>query len=113
MSTVGRMVTRLSVGVNDNMTTEVPVITAILVVMLSMALTTELIGVHAALGAFMAGILIGQSPILTEHIEAQLRGFIIAFFSPVFFAVAGLGMDLRTLMQPTLLLFTLAVILVA
>ena len=29
----------------------------------------------------------------------QLRGFIVAFFSPVFFAVAGLGMDLRTLLD--------------
>jgi nucleotide-binding universal stress UspA family protein len=61
----------------------------------------------------MAGILVGQSPILTEHIENELRGFIFAFFAPVFFAVAGLGMDLRTLMDPTLLLFTVAVILVA
>ena len=78
-----------------------------------MALTTELIGVHTALGAFVAGMLVGQSPILTEHIEDELRGFIFAFFSPVFFAVAGLGMDLRTLVDPTLLLFTLAVIAVA
>jgi Kef-type K+ transport system membrane component KefB/nucleotide-binding universal stress UspA family protein len=98
---------------NDNMTIEVPVITAILLVMLVMALSTELIGVHTALGAFVAGMLVGQSPILTEHIEGQLRGFIFAFFSPVFFAVAGLGMDLRTLLDPTLLLFTLAIIAVA
>jgi Kef-type K+ transport system membrane component KefB/nucleotide-binding universal stress UspA family protein len=112
--TIGRrLVARLIVWVNDHMTIEVPVITAILVVMLSMALTTELIGVHTALGAFVAGILIGQSPILTEHIEGELRGFILAFFAPVFFAVAGLGMDLRTLMDPTLLVFTGAVIVVA
>ena len=112
--TIGqRLVARLIVWVNDHMTIEMPVITAILVVMLTLALTTDLIGVHTALGAFVAGIMIGQSPILTEHIEGELRGFIIAFFSPVFFAVAGLGMDLRTLMDPTLLLFTLAVILVA
>jgi Kef-type K+ transport system membrane component KefB/nucleotide-binding universal stress UspA family protein len=112
--TVGRrLVARLIVWVNDHMTIEVPVITAILVVMLVMALTTDLIGVHTALGAFIAGILVGQSPILTEHIEGQLRGFIVAFFSPVFFAVAGLGMDLRTLADPTLSLFTLAIILVA
>jgi len=58
-------------------------------------------------------MLVGQSPILTEHIEGQLRGFIIAFFSPVFFAVAGLNMDLSTLLDPTLLLFTLAIIAVA
>ena len=112
--TIGRrLVAGLIVWVNDHMTIELPVITAILVVMLSLALITELIGVHTALGAFMAGILVGQSPILTEHIENELRGFIFAFFAPVFFAVAGLGMDLRTLMDPTLLLFTVAVIVVA
>jgi len=112
--TVGRrFVAWLILWVNDHMTIEVPVITAMLVVMLAMALTTELIGVHTALGAFIAGMLIGQSPILTEHIEGELRGFIIAFFSPVFFAVAGLGMDIRTLMDPTLLMFTVAVIVVA
>jgi Kef-type K+ transport system membrane component KefB/nucleotide-binding universal stress UspA family protein len=112
--TVGRrVVARIIVWCNDNLAIEVPVISAILVIMLTMALTTELIGVHSALGAFVAGILIGQSPILTEHIENELRGFIIAFFSPIFFAVAGLGMDLRTLLDPTSLIVTLAVILIA
>jgi Kef-type K+ transport system membrane component KefB/nucleotide-binding universal stress UspA family protein len=108
-----RLVAALIVWANDHLTIEVPVVTTILIVMLAMALTTELIGVHTALGAFIAGILIGQSPILTVHIEGQLRGFIMAFFSPVFFAVAGLGMDIRTLLDPTLALFTLAVVLVA
>jgi Kef-type K+ transport system membrane component KefB/nucleotide-binding universal stress UspA family protein len=112
--TVGRrLVARIIRLTNDNMRIEVPVITGILLVMLVMALTTELIGVHTALGAFVAGILVGQSPILTEHIESELRGFIFAFFSPVFFAVAGLGMDLRTLLDPTLFLFLILVILVA
>ncbi|MFI5030413.1 MAG: cation:proton antiporter, partial [Reyranellales bacterium] len=112
--TIGqRLVARLIVWVNDHMTIDVPVITAILVVMLALALTTDLLGVHTALGAFVAGIMVGQSPILTEHIENELRGFIFAFFAPVFFAVAGLGMDLRTLADPTLLLFTVAVIAVA
>lgn len=108
-----RLVSRLIVWVNDHMTIEVPVITAIIVIMLAMSLTTELIGVHTALGAFIAGILIGQSPILTEQIENQLRGFVFAFFSPVFFALAGLGMDLRTLFDPTLALFTVGIIVVA
>jgi nucleotide-binding universal stress UspA family protein len=112
--TMGRsLVARLIRWSSGHMTTEVPVITVILLVMLVMALSTELIGVHTALGAFVAGMLVGQSPILTEHIEDQLRGFIIAFFSPVFFAVAGLSMNLSTLLDPTLLLFTLAIIAVA
>ena len=108
-----RLVARAIRWANDHLTIEVPVITAILVIMLAMALTTDLIGVHTALGAFVAGILIGQSPILTEHIEGELRGFIMAFFSPIFFAVAGLGMDLTSLFDPTLLLFAVAVIVVA
>ena len=50
---------------------------------------------------------------MTSVKEDELRGFILAFFSPVFFAVAGLGMDLRTLLDPTLLFFSVAVIAVA
>jgi nucleotide-binding universal stress UspA family protein len=50
--TMGRgLVARLIRWSNDHMTTELPVITVILLVMLIMALTTKLIGVHTALGA--------------------------------------------------------------
>ena len=82
---------------NDNMIMEMPVITAILVITLGMALLTQLIGVHTVLGAFVVGILVGQSPILTKHIEEQLRGLIVALFAPVFFAVAGREIDLTLL----------------
>ncbi len=55
-----------------------------------MALITQLIGVNTVLGAFVAGILIGESPILTRHIDEQLRGLITALFMPVFFGLSGL-----------------------
>jgi len=67
------------------------VITTILLIMGAMAMTTHFIGVHTVLGAFVAGILIGESPILTKHIDEQLRGLIVAFFMPVFFGMAGLA----------------------
>ena len=67
----------------------IPVITMILVIMGVMA-RHDLLGVQTVLGAFVAGILIGESPILTRHIEEQLRGLIIALFMPVFFGLAGL-----------------------
>ena len=41
--------------------------------------------------------MIGQSPILTKHIEEQLRGLIVALFMPIFFGVAGLAIDLKVL----------------
>ena len=85
---------------NDNFVSDLPVITTILVVMGVMALITHLIGVHTVLGAFVAGILIGESPILTRHIDEQLRGLIIALFMPVFFGIAGLDADLTILQGP-------------
>jgi Kef-type K+ transport system membrane component KefB len=74
---------------NDKFVSELSVITTILLVTGLMALMTDAIGVHTVLGAFVAGILIGQSPILTRHIEEQLRGLIVALFMPVFFGLAG------------------------
>jgi nucleotide-binding universal stress UspA family protein len=99
--------------VNDYFMSELAVLTAILLIMGAMALTTHLIGVHTVLGAFVAGILIGESPILSKHIEEQLRGLIIAFFMPIFFGTAGLGADLTVLKDPNLLLLTCGLILIA
>jgi Kef-type K+ transport system membrane component KefB/nucleotide-binding universal stress UspA family protein len=98
---------------NDNFESEYAVVTLILVIMGVMALITQAIGVHTVLGAFVAGVLIGDSPILTRHIDEQLRGLIMAFFMPVFFAAAGLSTDLRALGNPTLALLALALIAVA
>ena len=112
--TVGRrLVSFLIRWANDNFESDFPVITAILVIMISMALTTHFIGVHTVLGAFMAGVLIGESPILTKYIDAQLRGLILAFFMPVFFGMAGLSTDLTILRHSDLLLLTLGLIAVA
>jgi Kef-type K+ transport system membrane component KefB/nucleotide-binding universal stress UspA family protein len=98
---------------NDNFVSELPVITAILVIMGAMALTTHLIGVHTVLGAFVAGILVGESPLLTRHIDEQLRGLITALFAPVFFGVAGLGTDLSILRDPSLVWLMLGMIAIA
>jgi K+:H+ antiporter len=98
---------------NDKFVSEVPVITTILVVTGIMALITDAIGVHTVLGAFVAGILVGQSPILTRHIDEQLRGLITALFMPVFFGMAGLNADLRVLGNPSLLLLALGFIAIA
>jgi Kef-type K+ transport system membrane component KefB/nucleotide-binding universal stress UspA family protein len=112
--TVGRrLVSYLIRWTNDNFESDFPVLTTILVIMIGMALITHFIGVHTVLGAFVAGILIGESPILTKYIDAQLRGLILAFFMPVFFGVAGLTTDLTILKDPTILVMTIALIAVA
>jgi Kef-type K+ transport system membrane component KefB/nucleotide-binding universal stress UspA family protein len=98
---------------NDYFRGEGAVVAAILVVMGLFALITQLIGVHTVLGAFVAGILVGESPILTEEIDRQMRGIVAGLFMPVFFGLAGLSADLTVLKDPELALLTLGLIAIA
>src|SRR5207244_10381924 len=110
--TIGRRAVSLVIRwANDNLVSDVPVITTILVVMGVMALITHAIGVHTILGAFVAGMLVGQSPILTRHIDEQLRGMSTALFLPVFFGLAGLNSNLAVLGDQSMLLLSLLLIL--
>src|SRR4051812_47000046 len=112
--TVGQRLTfRLIRWANDNLVSSAAVITVILLIMSVMAMITHLIGVHTVLGAFIAGVLVGESPILTRQIDERLRGLISGLFMPVFFGVAGLSADLTVLKDPDLLLLTAALVLIA
>ncbi|MBR0830650.1 cation:proton antiporter [Bradyrhizobium manausense] len=112
--TVGRwLVFQLIRWANDTLVSAAPVITVILLLMSTMALITHLIGVHTVLGAFVAGILVGESPILTRQIDERLRGLISSFFMPVFFGLAGLSADLSVLRDPNLLLLTAVLVVIA
>src|SRR5262245_3043402 len=123
IGTVLFMVVSLTIGrravffvirwINDHCLSEFAVITAILSIMGIMALITHLIGVHTVLGAFVAGLLVGESPIRTRHIDEQLRGLITAFFAPVFFGIAGLTADLTILADPKVALLTAGLVVVA
>lgn len=111
---VGRQIVfRLIRFTNDHFVSEVPVITAIVALMGAMSLITDWIGVHTVLGAFVAGMLIGDSPILTRQIDSQLRALITALFMPVFFGLSGLSADLRVLADPVILLLTVGIVLIA
>ncbi len=99
--------------VNDTFRSDFPVITVIIVIMGTMALITQLLGIRTVLGAFMAGVLIGQSPILTDHIQQQLRGMISAFFMPIFFGMSGLAANLTILKDPMVALLTGGLVLIA
>ena len=99
--------------VNDTFRSDFPVITVILVIMGSFAPITQLLGVRTVLGAFMAGVLIGESPILTDHIQGQLRGMITAFFMPIFFGMSGLAADLTIMKSGQIALLTAGLVVIA
>ncbi len=112
--TIGRRIVFTCIRwTNDHFESDFPVITTILVIMIAMALTTQLIGVNTVLGAFVAGILIGESPILTQHIDERLRGLIVALFMPVFFGLAGLSADVTVLRKPSLAVLVVGLIAIA
>ncbi|MCA1398890.1 cation:proton antiporter [Bradyrhizobium sp. BRP56] len=112
--TIGRrLVFRLIRWANDNLVSSAAVITVILLLMSGMAMITHLIGVHTVLGAFIAGVLVGESPILTRQIDERLRGLISSLFMPVFFGLAGLSADLTVLKDPSVLGLTAALVLIA
>ena len=112
--TIGQRIVSATIRwVNDSFVSEFAVITAILVMMGCMALITSAIGVHTVLGAFVSGLLIGRSPILTQHIRDRLRGLTVALFMPVFFGTAGLSADLTVLRDPAVLLVAVGLVLIA
>ncbi|WP_298882669.1 cation:proton antiporter [uncultured Bradyrhizobium sp.] len=112
--TIGRRLAfQLIRWANDNLVSAAAVITVILLLMGVMALITHAIGVHTVLGAFVAGILVGESPILTRQIDERLRGLISSFFMPVFFGLAGLSADLSVLRDPSLLMLTGLLVVIA
>jgi K+:H+ antiporter len=111
---VGRpLVFRLIRWVNDTFVSEYAVVTAIMIVMCVMATITQAIGVNAVLGAFVAGVLVGESPILSQQIDDEIRGFITAFMMPIFFGLSGLSANLTILANPQLALLAIVIILIA
>ncbi|OHB74017.1 MAG: hypothetical protein A2Z25_23890 [Planctomycetes bacterium RBG_16_55_9] len=54
---------------------------------------TSKIGIHALFGFFIAGIMAGQSPALSQRTRQIISQMVYAIFVPLFFANIGLKMD--------------------
>ncbi|MCO6184682.1 cation:proton antiporter [Rhizobium sp. L1K21] len=112
--TIGRrLVFRAIRFTNDHFKSDLPVLSAIIAIMGLMAIITDMIGVHTVLGAFVAGILVGESPILTRQIDTQLRALTNSLFMPVFFGLTGLHTDLSVLGDPETLILAIGLIVIA
>lgn len=62
-----------------------------------MAAATERIGVHAVFGAFVAGALLRQVPRLRSESLHNIEQFVLSALAPIFFAYAGLQVNLWSL----------------
>ncbi len=86
---------------------------AILVAVLLSAWTTEVIGIHAIFGAFLAGAILPRSGGLARELTERLEDLTVLFLLPIFFAVVGLSTSIGLLDQPLHWIITGAVLAVA
>lgn len=77
-------------------------ITILMVLALGVGTITQYIGVEAVLGAFVVGLLIGQVNRFDQATRHVFETMTLSVFAPIFFATAGLRVDLTTLADPAL-----------
>jgi Kef-type K+ transport system membrane component KefB len=86
-------------------------LTVVLLFVFASAWATELLGVHALFGAFLAGAIMPRNA--AETLAVHVRGLTGVVFLPLFFAVTGLRTNIGALATPELWLCCALVLLVA
>ena len=71
-------------------TTSHGVVAFVLVIVFTSALFTEVIGIHALFGAFLAGVVMPSHQGLRHFLRERLEAFSSSFLLPLFFAFTGL-----------------------
>jgi Kef-type K+ transport system membrane component KefB len=91
-----------------------PTSAAVILVLLSAA-ATHALGLEAVLGAFICGVLLGTArrPDHDPAWAAPLTTAVMAVLAPLFFATAGLRMDLTTLARPGMAVAAVVMVAVA
>jgi Kef-type K+ transport system membrane component KefB len=84
-----------------------------LLLVFASAWATELLGIHALFGAFLAGAIMPREAALNETLSGHIRGLTTVVFLPLFFAVTGLRTNIGSLATPTLWLCCALVLVVA
>jgi len=73
------------------------------------AAATDVIGIHAVFGAFVAGCVVRQVPHLKTETLHKLESVTFSIFAPVFFGIVGLKVDLWNIGNYQMLLVVLGV----
>jgi Kef-type K+ transport system membrane component KefB len=86
------------------------VLAAVLILLLTSALATELIGIHALFGAFLAGVAMPEKREFRDYLIVRLESFSSLFLLPLFFAFSGLRTQVGLLDDVTSWLVCLGII---
>jgi Kef-type K+ transport system membrane component KefB len=85
----------------------------VIAVLLASALVTELIGIHALFGAFLAGAIMPAHPEFRQQLRDRFESVSAVFLLPVFFAYTGLRTEIGLLNDASSWLVCGGIILVA
>lgn len=112
--TAGRWLVRHTLAlVQDRVASPHRLLTLVVVFTFAWAAVTQALNLEAVLGAFVMGVLFGQMRRLPDEVHDRIEGMSVGVFTPVFFGVAGLKVNLQNLFEPRLILVALTVIAVA
>jgi Kef-type K+ transport system membrane component KefB len=89
------------------------VMAGVMVLVFASALTTDVIGIHALFGSFLAGVVMPPRGEFREFLKVRLEHFSSIFLLPLFFAFTGLRTQIGLLNNPGAWLVCLALILIA
>lgn len=95
--------------IQDNVSIPFAAISFVAILLLVSSAITQFIGVHVVLGAFAVGVVIAQSPLIGDKVLHPLEAITMGIFAPIFFAAAGLHVNLTLLAEPHLLMITFLV----
>ncbi|MEU1205442.1 cation:proton antiporter [Nocardia sp. NPDC005825] len=101
-TTAGRFLVRWIIRRASSAADPAAVPGAVVVLLVAGAAATHAMGLEAILGAFVVGTLIGTSGVRPAALM-PLNSVVMSVLAPVFFATAGLRMDLSTLGDPVVL----------
>ncbi|MDQ4148920.1 MAG: cation:proton antiporter [Actinomycetota bacterium] len=112
--TLGRRMVTGTIRLVDNVVPGDSVkITTLMVLALAFGALTHALHLEAVLGAFLVGILVGEVKRFDQSVRHSFEQLTVAVFAPVFFATAGLRVDLTALFDPEVFLVALIVLAVA
>ena len=88
-------------------------VSVVVFTMLVCGVITQALGIEAVLGAFVAGVILHRSRFQQDEVIHHIESLTYTFLAPVFFATAGIRVDLSLLLEGDALLWAGVVLAVA
>jgi Kef-type K+ transport system membrane component KefB len=100
---IGRPLTILAMRAANRSTEEGVHVGILVLLVLLFSLGTHAVGLEPVVGAFFCGLMVSSTGLVNRAALVPLRTVVMSVLAPIFFATAGLRMDLTALARPPVL----------